>query len=527
MPGVSIEEARVDSTGTVVVKAVSGEASCWIPVERIITDWSAAKAELARNGIYLVSDQANKTFKQQVEDARPSGKCLAPKRPGWVDTQVYVHPNHHGQGADDDEREVLCGFAADSAFGYRGNHSGWVGALSPFLEADATLRFVMYFALTSLVLSKLTTTQENPILEIVGEQGAGKTTAALIAASMFGGSEDTGLGIGRSANMTANAVRQQLQLHNDTLLFLDETNVIDAQVRKNLMLIFDLASGEERARYGDAVRSQQARSSILLTGNRSIIESVGTYPEIREAAKTRLVTLCFDQPLFSGTIEDRSDREAAYGNVREIIKHNYGTAARKLVKYIISNESRSLKALERRRERFMEKCRLRFPSAPTRTMRTFALCYAVGKLARDAKALPKNTTTVSTDVINAFSDHLAFRERHREQSGLERFLSVISGRRSELQRVGDGPTPSRSGAWWHLKDKQVVCYLTKEAVDRWFSQNAQSVIGALLREGHLTTEGRATKKLQIKPPKLLDTKQRVYKVTILFSSAEGIFADLV
>lgn len=480
-----------------------------LPISMIVGDWTTTHHRLNQIGVHLVTNSAINDFKESVQALTPWSKCLAAASPGWLTLQHYIHPDGSMQGVRSDDTPLIDLLTPDKAFAARGTHKRWLEGIRPFYNADRGLRFAMWFGLCSLVLRHLETPQENPMMEVVGQAEVGKTTLCRAVASMFGGGSDGGLGIGRSANMTENAFLDLLQGHNDTLLYLDETNVADTSTTKSLGLIFNGASGESRARHGDTQRKARTRTAILLTGNISLSDHSQVDASIREAARTRLITKVMECPLFISVPIGYADRREAIGALSELIGAHHGTASRKFIRFIIDRETPIAKDTKRRQERFLKRNASDFKEVPYRIMRIYALIYAVGKMAIKAGVLPD--AKVHGDVLSELESFTGYSNELRESFAKREFLSVLKAHFNEIATVKNGKDNSSKsvfGAWRQINEANTFIFMTHQTARTWFGPEVGSLLKAIKREGLLKAE---PDKNTIKAPLCVPTTVRVHK----------------
>ncbi|KKM89225.1 hypothetical protein LCGC14_1250800 [marine sediment metagenome] len=501
--------------GDTFVEIINGEDRCRISLEEVGEDYPTVKRKLSPIGVHLLTSRSDRRFREQMQSAVPSGACLSAKRPGWLSNNIYVHPNGSIEKSENEKRQIFTSFGLEPTYGKKGSHRKWLEGITPFYQAEKLLRFSLQFALSAVVVSKVPSQRENLIMELVGKPEFGKTTLARCAASMFGGSDEGGLGIGRSASMTRNAFRQVLQGCNDTLMFLDETNVSDADAAENLKVIFEAASGEDRARYHDVDRKPPTRGAILMTGNIPLEDHARTPPPILEAARTRLLTMNMAEPIFTTLPEGYENRAAAISALSHLVDHHYGTAGRKMIGKIIKDEPKFVGDLMKHIEWFLEKARNKALPISDRQLRVFALCYATGKIATRAGILP--ASNVLKDVQSAMHSFCRCLEVTSKSPAVALLTDALEKNAKHIRKVSPTKANSKHSeamAWRYNDGDHVQVFFTSSTAENWFGSKKIRTIKSLCDEDVIRGEEGTHCKPSIKAPKCIPHNGRVYSTRL-------------
>ncbi len=139
---------------------------------------------------------------------------------------------------------------------------------------NSRLMFAVSLAFTGPIL-RFVRAERSGGFEIYGSPETGKTTAAMVAGSVWGCHRQPDKGFLESWNTTANAVEVTALAHNDGLLILDETKA-QGNVTKRLELVLNvtmrLAEQREKKRLGGATEPRSWRFYFLSTSNFSLDE---------------------------------------------------------------------------------------------------------------------------------------------------------------------------------------------------------------------------------------------------------------
>jgi putative DNA primase/helicase len=483
----------------------------------VVRDPRALEKQLVDVGAVLPRDRKIiKHLLDQVADQKPETFQVYADRCGWTeDRQAYILPRTViGSPVERIVGINPLGFANDSS-GRRlevGTWHGWRRKVAEPASQSSMLMTAIAFSLAAPFLSYLG--HDSRTICIFGPSRSGKTTAALVAASV--------IGIGRTAdlptwNVTDARLEQQLALFNDSLFPIDDLGTIGGKAHEAYQRVRDLAyrlhQGWARARH-----STFSAANNLVREQWRAIGLTSSEISIRDLAKSagceRLPGECvrlIDVPVLLGG-EDRlfdrardiTSRDASAAMLQNIINataEQHGAAFRQHILNMIKADGRfNCKA---NAKRFTNAVRARGDGNLTRDVATtFGIAYAAGCFAIRCRLLP----WTEADLLDAL--HTIYRGAREMlpddgvllRNGLRALRRALRELRRESVRIGSSVDfDSVNGFCKRTGNSR--CYLIKgDTFNSIFATTRERtlVIQWLLQKHRLKTAG---------PPKSGDRRQ--------------------
>lgn len=246
--------------------------------------------------------------------------------PGWKrDCQVYVNGTEvHGEETwyADEHRNVIA---------RRSSRAGTLEEWKAIVEEEATtpgLRAALGVSLAGPLVGLL---QDDPfIVHLCGDSSSGKTTAARLAASVWGGTDD----VLDTWNSTVNGLENLCDVASGACLILDELGQFRGS-RENLAnAIYNIAdtTGRTRStRSGDLQDQRNWRLTGLSTGEVSSRQMVGSYQKGGHAVRMIDIPVRPGDVTESGEHSDRLTRRITGGARRG----QYGEAGDEWVSHLL------------------------------------------------------------------------------------------------------------------------------------------------------------------------------------------------
>lgn len=338
--------------------------------------------------------------------------------------------------------------AAETLHG-QGTLKEWQTQVARACGGNPMLMFAVMLGLAGPLL-KLCQEQSGGF-HLYGVTTAGKTTAAQVAASVWGcaadpqeGPEVTSL---RKWYVTGNALESLAEVHNDTLLVLDEISEVDPHELGRI--IYQLAGGlsKGRANAGGGLRMMRAwRLLFLSTGEKSVRQRLS---EVGQAQKGGQRVRMPDIPADDDREGQRAIVQDPHGkkpeefiqDLKAACARHYGLAGPVFVTYLIAQaemlgvsvlsgqlreELRSIEAV------LCNGVESVLPPEGRRVIRRFALVALAGARAQLAGILSWDLGVIM-DVVKQVRDRW-LSDQGQEHSELERALAHL---RNQLIRHGD------------------------------------------------------------------------------------------
>jgi putative DNA primase/helicase len=320
-----------------------------------------------------------------VQSATCERRVRCVSKLGWHG-EVFVLPESTiGATANGEGLVFQSPFESQHFFNCSGSLEEWKQNVGQLCSGNSRLVFVVScgFAAPLLAFSK----DECGGFHLYGPSSTGKTTALLIAGSVWGGGGRNGFV--ESWRSTINGLEAFGELHNDALGCLDEISQLDA--REATECLYLLANGQGKGRMTKTLGLRQRlawTTSVLSSGEITLAEhseSIGK--RTRAGAEIRLVNLPVDASAGMGIFENLhsfENSEALSRHLRDASKAYYGQPIRRFLECIVANRPGVEQRIRDFRASFLSGC---LPSSAygevIRAGGRFALAGIAGELATE------------------------------------------------------------------------------------------------------------------------------------------------
>lgn len=312
------------------VQTREGNTNQWaMPMELLAGDGQAYRAELLSLGLEIApGNAARQALHEYIATARPPERARNVDRTGWHGA-VYVLPDAtYGETAG--ERVLYqAATAGEHPFRLAGTLGEWQTNLARLCVGNSRLAFAVStaFAAPLLHLAGL----EGGGFHLRGASSLGKTTALLVAGSVWGGGGVSGFL--RSWRATSNGLEGVAMAHSDALLCLDEMGQVDGREAGDVAYMLSNGQGKSRARRDGSGRPPATwRVLFLSTGELSLADKVAEGGrKVKAGQEVRLVDLSADAGAGLGLFEALHGFESAQAladHLRRAAGSFYGTPAR-------------------------------------------------------------------------------------------------------------------------------------------------------------------------------------------------------
>lgn len=232
-------------------------------------------------------------------------------------------------------------YTGDMAVSCNGNTFAWKKMVETHVLGRPALETILIASLSSVVVGLIAevTTGECPILHFADSSSSGKTTAAMLAASVAGKPFNGGYYNARTGKIqnsllqswggTTNAILGMQKGNMGFPIILDELSKIDSKIDLT-QLVYNFSEGTDKARMTqnlDVSRSAPFRTSIISVGEVSLLDKC-------KAKNDGLRMRVFE---ISGKLTDDAQHSR---EIKRLCRENYGYAINNLSKYIIDHGGR-------------------------------------------------------------------------------------------------------------------------------------------------------------------------------------------
>jgi hypothetical protein len=395
--------------------------SYMVPVADLTTT-SRVFTPLNNAGARLISPQARRELIDRLQAHQPQAPMLdVATRLGWHRGNFVLPRKTYGPDART-LRVYLDESRIDRIDRFRlgGSLKGWQ-ELAKLAVGNSRLQLLIAAALHGPVATLLRWEQANFML--VGPGGTGKTTANLVAGSVWGCHVDpvkARIGFCRTFNVTVNDIEGELMAVNDALLSVDETRAADLTDHKIgpmlIRLVMRLDTGSEKGRQNAVGPQQAAMAPFITTSNLSLVQfgRLARRP-IDDAMHGRLITVPAPANA-QGMFEDlhgEKDVPAFAKRLCRLALANFGYPSRRILRALVRknvddpNELRTW--LEARRSAYLRKAEeIVVPGRNLeRIHERMATVYASACFAIRESILPWDYPALLGSVLACARDHVA------------------------------------------------------------------------------------------------------------------------
>ena len=320
-------------------RAAGREVNVWC--KHFVGQGVEVKSELAALGLYLKPSGRSDPFMAALSGVQVDKRFRSFSRTGWAEPGVtYVLP---GQviGRPVADEVIFDGSGINLRFAQRGDLDGWRAGIAAQAAENPFLGFVLALAFVG-PLARLMDWQGGGF-HLRGGSGAGKTTLAEAAGSVWGGGGEAGFA--HLWRTTDNALEGLAEGHNDALLILDELGMVAPEAAGNAVYMLASGGGKARAQAGGGNRPRvEWRVPFLSTGEIGLGAHIATgrlAGDIKAGQELRFLDLEADAGKGWGvwsTLRGVSSAEMSDG-IRAAAREHYGWAGPAFVRALVDSDS--------------------------------------------------------------------------------------------------------------------------------------------------------------------------------------------
>jgi len=452
---------------------------------------------LASKGLDISSDrQARELLTEFIRGEQPGIRVLSVSRPGWHDG-VFVLPDV--TIGNEGSQAVI--WQAQSAPEYTRNGGGsledWRNTIGKPCSGNTRLLFAVSSAFAAPLLSVVG--EESGGFHFRGRSSLGKTTALLVAGSVWGGGGRTGYV--ESWLTTVNGLEATAELHNDGLLCLDELSRVAAEEAGKTAYLLANGQGKGRMDKHTALRKRLKWTLLFLSsGELSLhdhMKSVGK--GTRAGQHVRLVEIAADAERGMGLFEDIHQHKSADAFSRSLTQATlkyYGTPIREFLRLLIHEyrlyESEEIEGYLRFQvsDFTSQYCPDGAPGEVSRVVGRFALVAAAGELATMLEITGWAEGEATAAAAACFQSWLLCRGTRGssdDEMAVKQVRAFIEAHGSSRFQAGKEPVPNRAGFVRTRKGGDIEYWILSEVFHREVCDGFDSsmVAKALAERKHL------------------------------------------
>ena len=384
-----------DTTGQswgrlLAIRTREGQINQWaMPMSMLAGSGEAYRAELLSLGLEIApGTKARNYLHEYISTARPRERCRCVNRTGW-EGDAFILPDASFGNTGGERVLFQAASAGEHPYREAGSLESWQKDIAALCVGNSRLAFSVSCALAAPLLHLAG--MESGGIHFRGCSSLGKTTALLVAGSVWGGGGVSGYI--RNWRSTGNGLEAVAQAHCDTLLCLDEMGQVDAREAGGIAYMLSNGQGKTRAnRAGGGRPPATWRVLFLSTGELSLAEKMREVGQRSKAGQeVRLVDVPADAGQGLGLFESLHN----FGSAAEMADHlrsetqsNYGHAAHAFLEAITHDLPELGKAIRLAVEEFKaDFCPSDADGQVKRVCARFGLIAAAGVLATAAGVL--------------------------------------------------------------------------------------------------------------------------------------------
>ncbi len=339
---------------------------------------------------------------------------------------------------------------------------------------------------------------------LIGDSTLGKTTAAHVAGSVWGGNGDSINGYLVQWRATANGLEGVASRHCDALLALDEISEVSPREAASIAYMLANGSGKTRARRDGSARAPfEWRILFLSTGEATLSDKIREDPRQRATAGQAVRVL--DIPAEVGPLGLFEDLHGAANaqtfadQLRASSKRFYGTAIRAFLTEVAGRRSEVADTVRHYQQEFLrEHVAAGAHPQVSRAIARFSLVAAAGELASALGITGWPEEAAGEAVATALTDYLATRGHigaAEVESGIaqvRRFFQLHGDSRFMAGEFADADAQTRTvlnRAGFRLSDGAFAVYQEVFKNEVSAGHNPRLLASALAARGLLRKDG--------------------------------------
>ncbi|WP_150283508.1 DUF927 domain-containing protein [Rummeliibacillus sp. TYF-LIM-RU47] len=211
-----------------------------------------------------------------------------------------------------------------------GNLVEWITMVKDEVIGHTPLEFILACGFSSAIVGYLYQKDyltDTLMINLTGDSTSGKTTAGMLAVSIFGAPTKKQKGLFTSWNGTSNAILQSLVGNYGVPYLIDELSMSNEGDFSSFL--YSIADGRNKKRLNKELSFQNTggwATTIFSTGELSILSKSANNTGLK------LRALEFSNEQWTTSAENSN-------NIKECVMKNYGHAGKEFVKYILKNPS--------------------------------------------------------------------------------------------------------------------------------------------------------------------------------------------
>jgi putative DNA primase/helicase len=501
-----------------------------LPTKEMAGDGATLRERLLSRGLTVRHGKPEReALLDFVMEAKTDARILDVPTVGWHNG-VFVTSKDIIGSHPSGETVRYAGRLTSSLCATTGTYEGWRDGVAAMAVGNSRLLFAMSIAFAGPLLSLVDA--ESGAFHFVGSSSIGKTTALVVATSVWGGD-------GNSWRMTDNAAEAIASAHNHAVMCCDEIGQATSKVID--MIVYMLTNGSGKSRMVKDITNRPEfrwRLLVISTGEITVETKITEEASKKHAAAGQLVRF----------IDIEADAEVGYGMFQELhgfksaaafaealkstSRANSGHAAIAFIKHLQSNLEGHTQRVDQLMKAFLAE--LALPKGTDgqvhRVAQRFGLVAASGEVAIGGKIVPWPAGSAMAAAKTLFHEWLARRgtaTAMEKKQAIERVRSFIQKYGVSFEDSNDNARPSaprvKTGFITKIKGKTFYCFFPAAWRESVCSAMDEKRTARYLDEEGLLHRNLSGYSSSVKP-EFGGNSQRVYAVSddILYEPEPGI-----
>jgi uncharacterized protein (DUF927 family) len=325
----------------------------------------------------------------------PSGGILTSDRVGWVQaSKISIHPGKT-EGATFILPSRVFGWNGSIRFSANIEHqykasgvlSDWQANVARLCAGNSRLVLAISAAFAGALLRPVGA--ESGGIHFVGPSSLGKTTALLVGGSVCGGRSGGPNGFMNVWRATDNGLELLANLHNDSLLVLDELGQLSPLKASEAAYLLSNGAGKTRMRSDTSQRKALEWRLIFLSSGELTLYAHAAKAGVHTSAgsEVRMLNLPAEAGCGLGMFENLhglADGKIFSETLKENAQTYFGTALESYLEKLVADQQGAIDFVNRFKGEFFQENKIDSASGEVgRAMERFALLGAAGELATE------------------------------------------------------------------------------------------------------------------------------------------------
>lgn len=389
--------------------------------EAVIGGGDDAMRQLAYHGFCIApAEAARRDVLAYLMTAKSNDRVIVTERVGWLGDRFVLPDVCFGAESFGDRVLFAPASPTPHAFQTAGDLDGWRRTIGEWARGNSRLQFALSAAFAAPLLHLCGS--ESGGYHLMGASSTGKSTALVVAGSVWGGGE---AGYVKQWRATDNALEATAVGHCDALLCLDEISQLSPGAAGSVAYMLANGKGKQRARRSGAPRQQiDWRTQFLSTGETLLEDKIAEGKgAVAAGMAVRFASIEADAGAGLGLFEDLHGAASAR-HFSDLLKRagseNYGHAARQFLLHLTEGITAGREAANLHVARFID--RLELNAADPQVLRVaarMAIVAAGGELAAAFGVVPWTPGEASASVQTCFESWLRLRGGQQSSGELQ------------------------------------------------------------------------------------------------------------